>query len=332
MDTTCYVPPPTGTRISTGTCSRVALSPSTHKRLKNFASKRMRGPGSVSKLGSIVLDNYLGHMERVYFGRAGAMTCTAIPADKRDIDAVIFDMDGVLCDSEHISRVVGAAVFDQKYGVKVRPEDFAPFTGTGEASFLAGVAGVYNVPGFDAEEAKRAFFQIYVSGGYTLQLTPFTGVVGLISRIAQLGLKVGVASAADAVKVDANLSAIGLPRDSFDFVTSSDDIVHKKPAPDVFLAAARGLGVQPERCVVVEDAVAGVQAALAAGMRCIGVATSLEASALEAAGAHVVRDQPAFIELADLFGSDVFADDNRLHDTEDGVTTSPASSSSPPQQ
>lgn len=317
MARACYVPPPSGAQISAGRGSRVALSPTTHKRLKNFASKRMRGPGSVSKLGSIVLDNYLGHMERVYFGRARTLACVEIPAEKRDIDAVIFDMDGVLCDSEHVSRVVGTAVFEQLYNLKVKPEDFAPFTGTGEAAFLEGVARVHDVSGFDVDEAKRCFFELYVSGGYTLQLKAFTGIPGLISRVAQLGLKVGVASAADAVKVDANLNAIGLPRDTFDFVTSSDDIERKKPAPDVFLAAARGLGVEPNRCVVVEDAVAGVQAALAAGMRCVAVATSLDAEALSAAGAHIVRDQPAFIELADLFGSDVFADSD--NDDEPGT-------------
>lgn len=287
---------------------RIAISPTTHHRLKVLAEKRFRGVGSISKLGSIVLDNYLAHMERAYFGRARVHACAPVPPSKRDFDAVIFDMDGVLCDSEMASRRAGALVMEQHYGVRVKTEDFAAFTGTGEANFLAGVARMYGIDGFDADEAKERFFDIYTRGGYLVDLRAFPGVKGLVNRIKQMGLKVAVASAADAVKVDANLQAIELADGIFDFVTSSDDIVNKKPAPDVFLAAAKGIGIEPSRCVVVEDAVAGVKAALAAGMRCVAVSTSLEAAALDAAGAHVVRAEPGMIEIVDLFGKDVFAE------------------------
>ena len=247
-------------------------------------------------------------MERVYFGRAKARACTAIPPAHRDIDAVLFDMDGVLCNSEMASRHAAVVVFQRHYGIEVNPTDFAPFTGTGEANFLAGVARLYNVANFDAEKAKEQFFEIY-SNEFLEDISAFIGVESLVQRVKQLGLKVGVASAADAVKVHANLKAIGFGNDTFDFVTSSDDIVNKKPAPDVFLAAAKGLQVDASRCVVVEDAVAGVQAAKAAGMRCVGVATSVGAQLLVDAGADVVRNEPGIIELADLFGMDVFANE-----------------------
>lgn len=218
-------------------------------------------------------------------------------------------MDGVLCDSEIPSRQAAVTTFRQYYGLSVNTDDFAPFTGTGEANFLAGVAGLYGVQGFDPEIAKLQFFDIYVSGGYTDTLMPFPGVVGLVNRVKEMGLKVAVASAADAVKVDANLKAIGLPPDTFDFITSSDDIANKKPAPDVFLAAAKGVAVSPERCVVIEDAVAGVKAARAAGMRCIAVSTSLPREALEKERPDVVRDEPALIEIRDIFGKDIFVAD-----------------------
>lgn len=287
---------------------RIAISPTVHTRLKNLAAKRFRGVGSISKLGTIVLDNYLCHLERAYFGRARATACVPIPESARDYDAVLFDMDGVLCDSEIASRNAAVAVFQKFYNTSVSADDFAAFTGTGEANFLAGVANLYNVEGFDAEVGKQQFFEVYTQNGYTADLTSFPGVVGLVKRVKQLGLKVAVASAADAVKVDANLKAIGLPRDTFDWVTSSDQIVNKKPAPDVFLAAAKGLGVRPDRCVVVEDAVAGVQAAKAARMRCVAVTTSLGSEDLDKAGADVIREEPGMIEIFDLFGRDVFAE------------------------
>lgn len=303
--TTAYLGVPhssSSTRLNSA-MQRVAISQNTHKRLKNLAVKKFRGVGSVSKLGTIVLDKYLGHMERVYFGRAGALCCSAIPAEQRDYDAVLFDMDGVLCDSEMASRNAAVSVFRRFYNVNVQAEDFAPFTGTGEANFLAGVANVYQVAGFDPEVAKQQFFEVYRTQGYVDELEMFAGVDGLVTRVKQLGLKVAVASSADRVKVDANLSAIGLPPDGFDFVTCGDDIERKKPAPDVFLAAARGVGVAPRRCVVVEDAAAGVQAAKSAGMRCVAVSTSLPPAALTAAGADVVRGEPSLIAIADLLGA-----------------------------
>lgn len=287
---------------------RVAISQKTHTRLKNFTAKRFRGVGSMSKLGGIVLDNYLCHMERAYFGRAKALCCVAIPKAARNFDAVLFDMDGVLCNSERASRGAAVAVFREYYGLVVQPEDFAPFTGTGEANFLAGVANIYDVQGFNPELAQQQFFTTYTKSGYINDLEPFPGVIGLIQRVKQLGLKVAVASSADICKVNTNLKAIGISKETFDFVASGSDIVNKKPAPDVFLAAAKGVGVIPERCIVVEDAVAGVQAAKTAGMRCIAVSTSLEANSLDAAGADVVRDEPGMIEIFDLFGKDVFAE------------------------
>jgi sugar-phosphatase len=73
-----------------------------------------------------------------------------------------------------------------------------------------------------------------------------------------------------------------------------------KPAPDIFLAAADLLGVAPAGCTVVEDAPTGVRAALAAGMRCVGVATTHAADELLAVGAHLVRPDLAALTVADL--------------------------------
>lgn len=303
-----YIPVSTPSRTPLTSHQRVAISPHSHARLSVLASKRFRGNGSnsISKLGCVILETYLSHIERAYFGAPGLRACLPVPASKRDYDAVLFDMDGVLCNSEIASRRAAVATLNKYYGIHVKVEDFAPFTGTGEANFLAGVAKLYGLNDFDAEEAKRLFFEVYTTGGYTDELEAFPGVVGLVQRVKQMGLKVAVASAADAVKVEANLAAIGLEKETFDCVTSSQDIERKKPEPDVFLKAAEGCGVARERCVVVEDAVAGVVAAKRAGMRCIAVETSLEGDELRKAGADVIRAEPAMIEVEDIFGKDVF--------------------------
>ena len=88
------------------------------------------------------------------------------------------------------------------------------------------------------------------------------------------------------MKVDGNLRALGLPSGTFDAVVVGEDIILKKPAPDIFLEAARRLGLEPGACLVIEDAVSGVTAARAAGSRCMGITSSFEADRLLAAGAN----------------------------------------------
>lgn len=307
-----------GARADARPPGRVAISRRTHERLRLVAQRRFGRRGNASRLGTLVLDEYLSVIERAYYGRrnphASAQPTTAVA---RKYDAILFDMDGVLCDSEDLSRAAAACTLRALHGIKVAPTDFAPFTGTGEAAFLAGVANLYGIPDFDAEAAKAAFFAEYIDGGFVLDLKPFPGIPQLVRRVRDLGLKTAVASAADRIKVDANLTAIELP-DLFDFICASDSIKRKKPAPDVFLAAAKGVDVPPHRCVVLEDAVAGVHAAKAAGMRCVAVATSLPAHQLMAAGADVVRDAPALVTIADLLDEPfVWPDEQVVPDAHD---------------
>jgi HAD superfamily hydrolase (TIGR01509 family) len=206
--------------------------------------------------------------------------------------AVIFDMDGVLTDSEPIINAAAVAMFRER-GVTVRPEDFTPFIGAGENRYIGGVAELYGVQG-DIAQMKHRTYEIYLDM-VARDLVAFPGAVELV-RTA--GFKIAVASSADLVKVAANLNRIGLPPAFFDAVITAEQVEHKKPAPDIFLAAARGVGVPPAQCVVVEDAVNGIAAALAAGMRCIAVASSFPAAQLQRA--TLVRPSIAAITLADV--------------------------------
>ncbi|XP_014495822.1 protein SUPPRESSOR OF QUENCHING 1, chloroplastic [Vigna radiata var. radiata] len=222
------------------------------------------------------------------------------------VSAVLFDMDGVLCNSEEPSRKAGVDLFAEM-GVEVTVDDFVPFTGTGEANFLGGVASVKGVKGFDPEAAKKRFFEIYLDK-YAKPDSGigFPGALELISQCKSKGLKVAVASSADRVKVDANLAAAGLPLSMFDAIVSADAFENLKPAPDIFLAASRILNVPPSECIVIEDALAGVQAAKAAQMRCIAVRTSISDAVLESAEPSFIRDDIGSVSLEDiLFGGTV---------------------------
>ncbi len=213
------------------------------------------------------------------------------------IRAVVFDMDGVLTDSEPLINAAAIAMFRER-GVAVKPEDFHPFIGTGENRYIGGVAEKYGVP-LDIEAAKRRTYELYLDM-VPEHLNAFPGAVELVRSCQAAGLRVAVASSADRIKIEANLNKIGLPPAEWDAVVSAEDVVHKKPAPDIFLAAARKLGIAPTECVVVEDAINGIWAAKAAGMRCVAVAQSFPPDQL--AGAARVRLTIADLTLSDLLG------------------------------
>jgi beta-phosphoglucomutase len=209
--------------------------------------------------------------------------------------AVIFDMDGVLVDSEPLINAAAIAMFREK-GLTVQPDDFLPFVGTGEERYVGGVAEKYNFL-LDTAKAKRRTYEIYLDL-VASRLEPFPGVLDFVHSCRAAGLLIAVASSADEIKVPANLQKIHLPAEFWDAVVWGEDVKNKKPAPDIFLIAAQKLGVDPKECVVVEDAVNGVQAAHAAGMRCIAVAQTFPADRL--GEADQVRRKVSDIQLADL--------------------------------
>jgi beta-phosphoglucomutase len=214
---------------------------------------------------------------------------------KYSIRAVIFDMDGVLVDSEKLINAAAIAMF-QEMGLTVQPEDFLPFVGTGEDRYIGGVAEMYGFP-LDIPAGKQRTYEIYLDM-VTSRLEPFPGAVELVHACRTAGLLVAVASSADAVKVHANLEKVNLPIPFWDAVITGEDVKTKKPAPDIFLTAAERLGVDHAECVVVEDAVNGVQAAKAAGMRCAAVAQTFPPVRLTKA--DIVRNTIADLSLLDL--------------------------------
>ncbi|KAH7835073.1 hypothetical protein Vadar_022621 [Vaccinium darrowii] len=220
------------------------------------------------------------------------------------VSAVLFDMDGVLCNSEEPSRRAAVDVFAEM-GVNVTVDDFVPFMGTGEANFLGGVASVKGVEGFNPEAAKKRFFEIYLEK-YAKPNSGigFPGALELINQCKRKGLKVAVASSADRIKVDANLAAAGLPLSLFDAIVSADAFENLKPAPDIFLAASKILNVPVSECIVIEDALAGVQAAKAAQMRCIAVTTTLAEETLKTAGPALIRQDIGSVSLDDILCGD----------------------------
>ncbi len=198
--------------------------------------------------------------------------------------AVLFDMDGVLVDSEPVIEAAAIAGL-KEYGVDAKPEDFMPFVGTGEDRYIGGVAEKYGVK--YKLEMKARVYQIYLDIVQS-KLKVYEGVVELLSKLKAEGWKLALASSADRIKIEANLKVAGIPVSVFSAVISGEDVVNKKPSPDIYLKAADKTGTAPADCFVVEDALNGIAAAKAAGMKCIAIASTFAEDLLE-------KEQPDFI-------------------------------------
>ena len=199
------------------------------------------------------------------------------------IKGVIFDMDGVLCDSERFICGAATEMFHRRYKTRVHPDDFLPFVGAGENRYIGGVGEKYGIE-IKLPEDKSYTYEIYlelIKGN----LTPFEGVLEFIGTMRKNGVKLAVASAADHVKVEGNLTEIGVPSDCFDAVITGSDVTKHKPDPECFLMAAKAIGIPPEFTLVVEDANNGCKAAKTAGAWCLGLTTSFSAEQLIQSGA-----------------------------------------------
>ena len=211
------------------------------------------------------------------------------------MQGVIFDMDGVLADSEPLICAAACEMF-REHGVTVCPEDFLPFVGAGENRYIGGVAEKYGAE-LDIAQAKARTYELYLRM-VPERLNVFPGAVELVLACRAAGWPCAVASSADRIKVDANLRKIGLPIESWPAVVTAEDVSQRKPDPAIFLKAAGRIGLAPSRCAVVEDAVNGIAAAKAAGMRCVAVATTFTEDQL--AQADAVRPSIAAVTLDDL--------------------------------
>jgi beta-phosphoglucomutase len=196
------------------------------------------------------------------------------------IRGVLFDMDGVLTDSEPFICKAAVMMF-RELGYEVTPDDFIPFVGMGENRYIGGVAEKYGIS-VDIEKVKARTYEIF---GIIVrnQLDPLPGTKEFISKCREKNLKLALATSADKVKMDVNLKEIGLPPETFDSVITGLEVENKKPFPDIYIKAAYSLGLKPHECLVVEDAVSGIKAGKAAGCRCLAVTTSFGVSDLSEA-------------------------------------------------
>lgn len=204
------------------------------------------------------------------------------------IKGLIFDLDGTLTLSQQFHYQAFHQVFAQ-HGITYSPQDDMDYAGKGSACIFPEIFARQNlvlsdeqVKTYSAEKKK-----IYESIVQRSEVQPVPGVKDFLEQMKRQGLKMIVASGNQEEFIDLLLRKAGI-RDYFqDFVTNKE-VKNSKPAPDVFLKAAEKLELQPEECIVFEDAANGVHAAKAAKIKCIGIATGLNREELKKEGADVV--------------------------------------------
>jgi len=191
--------------------------------------------------------------------------------DLNELKAIIFDVDGVLVDTEALVSRAAARLFGE-LGVSVSPHVFQAHVGSGPERYLALPAEEAGLE-LDLESAVDRLDELFLEES-AAGVPRFPGAVAMLSLARDYGLKRAVATSAHRAKLERNLAAFGLSEENLDAVVSCEAVSRNKPAPDIYLYCAEQLGLKPEECLVVEDSMNGVKAAVDAGMPCIAVANT----------------------------------------------------------
>lgn len=210
------------------------------------------------------------------------------------IKAVIFDLDGVIVDTAHYHYIAWKRLASE-FGITLTPQHNELLKGVSRMRSLEIILELGNIQLPEPEkealaDKKNKWFIEYIESIRPKEIFP--GVKEMLVDCRKKNLKVALASSSkNAPRVIELLGVANL----FDTMVDGTMITHTKPDPEIFLLAANRLGVSPDKCVVFEDAEAGVEAALAAGMKCVGVG-----SAEQLGNANYIVKQTAEFDLSNL--------------------------------
>ena len=183
------------------------------------------------------------------------------------IKAVIFDMDGIIIDSEPIYFDLEMKLFRQLC-LPISEKDHDAFVGTSTRNMWVYLKDKFDIKP-SADELVKIERELYEKRLMSEKIVPIDGVVELIKNLHKGGLKLAIASSSSLYEIETIADLFKIKSYFLQFV-SGDEVGKGKPEPDIFLLAAERLSVKPEECIVIEDSRNGVEAAKKAGMKCIG--------------------------------------------------------------
>jgi len=190
---------------------------------------------------------------------------------------LIFDVDGVIADTEDINARASIEMFDEMFALKgVKRADFVKGLGRGAAAYVRAAAEIHGLVLDDdqVEAATTLRQQKFLEILKREPLPPFEGVLELMTAaLNRHDFRLAIATSGTREKSEAVLKSAKIPYEKMTCITGSD-VTRKKPHPDLFLTAAQIAGVEPQNSVVIEDAPDGVAAAKAARCKCIAVTNS----------------------------------------------------------
>jgi len=190
--------------------------------------------------------------------------------EKPVISGVIFDLDGVIVDTAHYHYLAWKKLA-QELGINLTLEDNEKLKGISRMKSLDIILALGGVSLTDYEKEKLAKKKNTWFVDFIERMAPeeiFPGVKNLIGALREKRLKIALASSSKNAKTVLDLLHV---RPLFDVIVDGNMVVNSKPDPEIFLLAASMLNLEPSACLVFEDAEAGVQAAIDAGMKCVGI-------------------------------------------------------------
>lgn len=193
------------------------------------------------------------------------------------IKGVLFDMDGVLVDSEYIGKKAFLEAI-KDYGVIGHMDDFRDFVGGGAEPVIRGV--MEKNGGTFVPEIITHAYDIYEKFAQA-ELKAFPATNKVIHTLHEKGFKLGVCSSGNWRRINTNIKYGKIDSQYFEVIVSGEDVPRKKPFPDIYQKGAMSLGLEPSECIAIEDAINGIKAAHAAGMQCIALTSSFSEAELK---------------------------------------------------
>jgi beta-phosphoglucomutase family hydrolase len=213
------------------------------------------------------------------------------------LKGLVFDMDGTLVDNLEY-HFMSFDEYARRKGLTLLEPMSLKLNGMHSDDVFRTMLGEEQCKKYSLDELNRGKEEVY-RDMYRGNIEPLPGILELLREAKERGVKCAIGSSGCRENVEFIIEGLGIA-DYIDVSISGSDVTHGKPHPEIFLTAIERMGLKPEECIVVEDAVNGILAGVAAGCKCLGITTTASAEVLTEAGADMCVDDYSTITLDDL--------------------------------